>query len=182
MPLNKFLPFFLSLIFSAVFAHADTVAINHFAVRENPFAKNEVAIVATDTSNNILENVNGLFAFSINGFDENLKFEKGTAFYHRKLDKSTFLYVKHVNDSGTHSLLYYLYKGSDSITPIHISWMFLLAIPIVLIVLGYMFKRFIIIAIVIFIAFLYFTHNNGLGVGTFFESIFDGLKALFKHG
>jgi hypothetical protein len=45
-----------------------------------------------------------------------------------------------------------------------------------------MFKRFIIIAIIIFIVFLYFTHHNGLGTGTFFESIFDGLKALFKHG
>ncbi|MGN6637544.1 MAG: hypothetical protein ACTHJ8_01420 [Mucilaginibacter sp.] len=182
MFIKKFVPAFLILIFSAAFARADKIAISHFAVRENPFAKNEIAIVAIDTSNNILENVNGLFAFNINGFDENLKFEKGTAFYHRKLDKSAFLYVKHVDDSGTHSVLYYVYKGTNSLTPIHISWLLLLAIPVVLIILGYMFKRFIIIAIIIFIVFLYFTHHNGLGAGTFFESIFDGLKSLFKHG
>ena len=72
---------------------ADTVTIKHFVVKENPFAKNEIAIVATDTANNILENVNGKFAFTVNGFDEQLRFDKGTAFYRHKLDKSSFLYV-----------------------------------------------------------------------------------------
>jgi len=167
-------------ILSAGFAFADTVTIKHFTVKENPFAKNELAIVAVDTGNNVLENVNGLFAFTVNGFQESLRFDKGTAFYRHKLDKSSFIYVKHVNDSGTHSILYYVYKSDDKLTPIHISWIVLLAIPILLVVLGYLFKKFIIIAIVIFIIFLYFNHHAGLSVPTFFESIIDGLKGMFK--
>lgn len=168
------------IIFSVGFTFADTVTIKHFEVKGNPFAKDEIAIVATDTAHNILENVNGKFTFSVNGFTEQLRFEKGTAFYHHKLDKSSFLYVKHVNDSGTHSLLYYVYKTDDKLVPIHISWTVLLIIPVVLVILSYLFKRFIIFAIIIFCIFLYFNHHAGLGVSTFFESIFDGLKGMFK--
>lgn len=72
------------LTLSAGFAWADTIAINHFVVKENPFAKNEVAIVATDTAGVIQENVNGVFTFTMNGFQEQLTFDKGTAFYRHK--------------------------------------------------------------------------------------------------
>ena len=178
--MKKLLLFICLAVLSSGFALADTVTIKHFEIKENPFAKDEIAIVATDTSNNILENVNGKFTFSVNGFEEQLRFEKGTAFYRHKLDKSSFLYVKHINDSGTHSLLYYIYKTDDKLIPIHISWMVLLIIPVILVVLSYMFKRFIIFAIIIFCIFLYFNHHAGLGIPTFFESIFDGLKGMFK--
>ena len=178
--MKKFLLVAFVTILFAGFAFADTVTIKNFEIKENPFAKDEIAIVATDTAHNILENVNGKFTFSVNGFTEQLRFEKGTAFYRHKLDKSSFLYVKHVNDSGTHSLLYYVYKTDTKLIPIHISCTLLLIIPVVLIVLSYMFKRFIIFAVIIFLIFLYFNHHAGLGIPTFFESIFDGLKGMFK--
>jgi hypothetical protein len=168
------------VIFSVLSAFADSISINHFVVKDNPFAKDEIAIVATDTSNNVLENVSGDFAFTVNGFQENLHFDKGTAFYRHKLDKSSFIYVKHVNDTGTHSLLYYVYVGSDKLIPIHISWIIMIGIPLILIVLAYMFRKFIIVAIIIFVLFLYFNHHSGLGIGTFFESVFDGLKGMFN--
>ena len=178
--MKKLLLIICLLALSAVTAFADTVTIDHFAIKENPFAKDEIAIVAVDTAHNVLEKVNGTFAFTVNGFQEELKFDKGTAFYRHKLDKSSFLYVKHVNDAGTHSILYYVYKSDDKLTPIHISWIVLLAIPLLLVVLGYLFKKFIIIAIIIFCIFLYFNHHAGLSVPTFFESIIDGLRGLFK--
>ncbi|MDB5115809.1 MAG: hypothetical protein JWQ79_1301 [Mucilaginibacter sp.] len=167
------------LVIANNFVFADTVAIKHFLVKENPFAESEVAIVATDSVGNIQEQVDGVFSFTINGFQEAMKFDKGTAFYQHKLDKSSFFYVKHINDSGTHSMLYYIYKQDNKLHPIHISWILLLAIPLGLILLGYLFKRFIIIAIVIFCIFLYFNHHNGLTMPTFFESIIDGLKGMF---
>jgi hypothetical protein len=167
-------------LFICDFAFADTVSIDHFVIKENPFAENEIAVVATDSLNNIRENVSGVFSFTFNGFDEALTFDKGTAFYRHKLDKSTFLYVKHVNDSGTHSMLYYVFKHDSKIDAIHISWILLLIIPIILVLLAYVFKRFIIIAIILFCIFLYFNHHNGLSIPTFFESIIDGLKGLFK--
>lgn len=177
--MKKLLLIISLVVTSVAFAKADTITINHFVIKENPFAKDEIAIVATDTANNILENVNGIFAFTVNGFQESLKFDKGTAFYRHKLDKSSFLYVKHVNDKGTHSMLYYVYKG-DTLTPYHVSWILLLAIPVLLVLLAYAFKRFIVIAIIIFIIFLYFNHHSGLSIPTFFESIIDGLKNLFR--
>lgn len=164
---------------AAAHAFAGEVAINHFVIKENPFAKSEVAIVATDSLGNIQETVNGVFNFTINGFQDTLQFDKGTAFYRHKIERSTFLYARHINESGTHSLLYYIYKHDDKLSPFHISWILLLAVPCALIILAYMFKRFIIIAIIIFCIFMYFNYHSGLSIPTFFESIIDGLKGIF---
>ncbi len=168
----------LVLLATAVYSRADTIAINHFVVKDNPFGQNQLAVVATDSLNTTQEDVNGLFTFTVNGFEQQLTFNKGVAFYNPKLEKSIFLYLRHANDSGTHAMLYYIYKHDDKLSPFHISWGWLLAIPLGLILLGYLFKRFIIIAAVIFIIFLYFNHHNGLSVPTFFESIIDGLKNM----
>jgi hypothetical protein len=162
------------------FSYADTVtvAINHFVIKENPFAKDEVAIIATDSLGAIRENVNGMFNFSVNGLDDTLSFDRGTAFYRHKVQKSTFLYVRHQNDNGTHSMLYYVYRTDEKLMPIHIAWVWLLAIPCALFLLAYMFKRFIILAILIFAVFVFFNYHSGLTLPTFFESIIDGLKHL----
>src|ERR1700761_4117032 len=91
-----------------VFADTVTVAINHFVIKENPFARDEVAIIATDSLGNIRENVSGTFNFTVNGFDDTMHFDRGTAFYRHKIDRSMFLYARHQNDAGTHSMLYYV--------------------------------------------------------------------------
>jgi hypothetical protein len=176
--MKKLIIFFCLMITACNFAFAGSIVINNFEVRENPYAQNEVSVVATDTSHNVLQNVNGQFVFTINGFEDSLKFTNGVAFYKHTIDRSTFLYARHVNDSGTHSMLYYIYKGENKLTPVHISWLVLIAIPLALILLGYMFKRFIIIAIIIFCIFLYFNYHNNLSIPTFFQSIVDGLKSL----
>lgn len=167
----------LLLCISSVYA--DKMAIKNFVLKDNPFGTNEVAIVAVDTAGIPQEKINGEFLFTINGFQETLKFENGTAFYHHKLTKSSFIFAKHENESGTHSTLFYVYKSDSKLTPIHISGVVLIAIPVILILLGYMFKRFIIIAAVIFCIFIYFNHSNGLGIPTFFETVIDGLKHIF---
>lgn len=157
---------------------AGPIAINHFVIKENPFAKDEVALLATDSLGNVQENINGMFNFTINGFQDTLQFQKGTAFYRHKIVRSTFLYARHQNETGTHSILYYVYRTDDKLMPLHISWIWLLAVPCGLFLLAYMFKKFIIIAIIIFCIFMYFNYHNGLSIPTFFESIIDGLKSL----
>lgn len=178
--MKKLVLLFCLIAAAQSFVYADTIAINHFVVKENPFGVDQVAIVATDSAGVTQENVNGLFTFVMNGFDYQLKFEKGVAFYRQKIDRSTFLYAKHVNDSGTHGILYYIYKHDSKLSPVHISIMLLIAIPALLILLAYMFKRFIIIAVVIFLIFLYFNYHNGLSIHTFFESTIDSLKGMFS--
>jgi hypothetical protein len=176
--MKKLLLIFCFLV-SAGLVFGDTIAINHFVVKENEFANSEVAIIATDTAGNIRENVNGTFAFTLNGFQDTLKFVNGVAFYKHKIDRSTIFYVRHQNETGTHSLLYYIFKHADKLRPIHISWVWLLVIPCALVLFGYMFKRFIIIAVIIFAIFMFFNYHNGLSISTFFESIIDGLKNIF---
>jgi len=177
--MKKILLVVLLLISAKSALFADTVSINRFVVKENPFAESEVAIVAVDTLDNIREDVDGIFSFTINGFQEEMKFEKGTAFYHHKLDKSAFFYVKHVNDNGTHAKLYYIYKQDGKLRPIGVSWWLMLGIPLALVLLGYIFKRFIAIILIVFCIFLFFNYQNGLSISTFFESIVNGLRGLF---
>jgi hypothetical protein len=179
--MKKIFLFFCLTLMSSVFTFADTVtvALNHFVVKENPFAADEVAIVATDTAGNIRENVSGVFNFTLNGFQEELNFDKGTAFYRHKIEHSTFIYAKHQDDNGTHGILYYIYKHDNKLSPVHVSWVLLLAIPCALILLAYMFKRFIIVAIIIFAIFVYFNYHHGLSIPMFFESVIDGLKNIF---
>lgn len=160
-------------------SQADNIAIKNFEVKDNPFGNNQIAVVAIDSLKNTDDKINGLFIFTINGFEQQLTFDKGVAFYSPKIDKSIFLYVRHVNESGSHGNLYYVFKHDDKLSPVHISWLILLGIPLFLILLAYMFKRFIIIAAIIFIIFFYFNHHNGLSISTFFESILDGLRNLF---
>jgi len=71
-------------LFTGGFVFADTISVNHFVVKENPFAQKEIAIVATDSLNNIREDVNGSFSFTLNGFQQEMVFDKGTAFYRIK--------------------------------------------------------------------------------------------------
>jgi hypothetical protein len=169
----------LAVVLGTLSAFADPVLIKNFTIKENPFAKDELAVVATDTAGVIQEGVNGTFKFSINGFDEDLDFKNGTAFYRRKLDKSSFIYIKHTNDAGSNSTLYYVYRQQNKLSPIRISWIILIAIPCILILLGYMFRKFIIIAVLLFCVFLYFNHSSGLSIPTFFETVIDGIKHIF---
>lgn len=163
--------------FAATFK-GDNIVLNQFIVKENPFAQNEIAIVAVDSLKNTMSDLNGQYLFTINGFDDTLKFNKGVAFYSHKIDRSSFIYARHENEKGTHSMLYYIYV-SDKLVPVHISWVVLIAIPVVLVLLGYMFRKFIIVAIIIFLVFIYFNYHAGLSVGTFFQSVIDGLRSLF---
>ncbi len=180
--MKKLILLFCLIISASTFTFADTstVRIKHFNITENPYEQNQVSLIATDSLNNTQDNVNGDFVFTINGFEDTLKFTSGVAFYKHKIDRSTFLYARHVDENGgpTLSSLYYVYKSESKLVPIHISWMWLLIIPLALVLLAYMFKRFIIIAIVIFCIFVYFNYHNNLSIPIFFQSIFDGLKRL----
>ncbi len=110
--MKKILLIFCPVIIHASFAFADNIAINHFVIKENPFAKDEVAIVATDSLGNIQENVNGVFNFTLNGFQDTLKFDKGTAFYRHKIEHSTPpFYMPNTKMTAVHTPFYITYTG-----------------------------------------------------------------------
>lgn len=167
------------LICTKVFAQTTDTTINNFILKENLLKNNKVAVIATNEAEKPLESVNGTYNFSINGFQQDLIFHDGIAIAPQQISKSTFIYLKHLNDKGTHAKLYYVIKKEDNLNPIKISWIILIVIPLIIIGITIIFKRFIIIAIVLFIVLFFFNQNQGLHFSTFFESIYDGLKMLF---
>jgi uncharacterized membrane protein YdbT with pleckstrin-like domain len=114
----------------------------------------------------------------VSGFTQALTFNDGVAVLPLPIDKSTFVYIKHENDLGTHSKLLYVYKSEDGLNPFTISRFFLILIPLIIIFLVFAFKRFIYIGIILLLVFGYFSYSNGLNVATFFDTTIDYLKSL----
>src|ERR1700749_3962781 len=101
------------LIVTSCFAFADSITIKGFDIKDNPYGQDQISIVAVDSLHNTMQNVNGAFVFTLNGLKDTLKFNDGVAFYKHKIDRSPFIYARHVNESGTHSSLYYVYKSES---------------------------------------------------------------------
>ena len=157
---------------------AQNADINNFLIKENLLKNSKLAIIAADSLEKPLEKINGTYTFSVSGFTQILNFNDGVAIVPLQIDKSTFVYIKHQNDQGTHSKLIYVYKKDGDLNPFTISRIFLIIIPIIIIILVFAFKKFIYIGIILLIAFMYFNLSNGLDVSTFFETTFDYLRNL----
>ncbi|WP_231465303.1 MULTISPECIES: hypothetical protein [unclassified Pedobacter] len=168
----------LFLCLASIFGFAQTSAINNFLVKENLLKNNKLAIIAADSLNNPNEDINGIYTFSVSGFTQSLKFNDGIAVLPLPIERSTFVYLKHKNDTGTHSKLVYVYKKDGDLTPYPINSLWLFLIPILLVIIAFAFRKLIIFAVIIFLVFVYFNHSSGLNLATFFESIFDALKNL----
>ncbi|WP_316810973.1 hypothetical protein [Pedobacter heparinus] len=168
----------LFLIFSgSIFAQK--AAINNFIVKESLLKNSKLAIIAADSLDNPIEQINGKYTFTISGFTQPVNFNDGVAILPLQLERSAFVYVKHQNDSGTHSKLLYVYKKDGSLNPYTINSMWLVIFPALIVFLAFAFRKFIIVAVVILVIFIYFNHSNGLDLSTFFETIFDGLRGMF---
>ncbi|RZK79374.1 MAG: hypothetical protein EOO92_09430 [Pedobacter sp.] len=169
---------FFCLLVSSSTALAQATGINNFIVKENLLKNSKIAIIAADSLENPIEAINGNYTFSVSGFTQELKFNEGVAVLPLPIDKSTFVYIKHENDGGTHSKLLYVYKKDGDLNPITISRVFFIIIPLVIILLAFAFKKFIYMAVVLFLIFFFFSYSNGLNISTYFETIFDYLKNL----
>lgn len=155
------------------------LSIDNFIIKENLLKNDKIAIIACNDTDKPLENIRGTFQFSINGFKQELKFNDGVAIAPQQIDKSTFIYLRHENETGTHSKLYYVIKKDANLKPIKISWLILILLPLGIVVLATMFRKFIIIAAVLLIVIFFFNSSNGLSLPTFFETVIDGLKGMF---
>ena len=172
------------IILFLMFASLGSVAqidqnINFFTVKENLLKGQKLAIIATDSLELPNETINGVYHFSVNGFKQELKFNDGVAVCPLQIEKSAFVYIKHVNEQKNPSNLYYVYQKNQDLNPIKINWYLLLIIPAGLVLIGYIFRRMIGIVIFILTILFYFYYSKGLSMPTFFESVFDGIRNIF---
>lgn len=170
--------YLIIFLFCNVASFAQNSNINNFIVKESLLKNSKLAIIAADSLNQPLESINGLYTFSVSGFSQEIIFANGVAVLPLKISKSTFVYLKHENDNGTHSKLLYVFKKDGNLNPFTISRIFLIIIPLIIIILAFAFKKFIYIAVILLLVFMYFNHSNGLNISTFFETMIDYLKNL----
>lgn len=175
----KFTALLFCLFLVSSISSAQSLFINNFQVKEHLLKNGKLALIATDSVDHPLEHINGIFIFGINGFRQELKFNDGIAVAPQPIEKSAFVYLKHENESGTHSKLYYVIKKGEDLNPIKINWMFLLFIPIAIIAIAALFRKFLIFAVVLLVIIFFFNSSKGLAIPTFFETIIDGLKSAF---
>ncbi len=62
----KKLTLLFCLIITSCFAFADTVSINNFEIKDDPYGQDQISVVATDSLHNTLQNVNSGFVFTMN--------------------------------------------------------------------------------------------------------------------
>jgi len=167
------------LLLCAAPGFAQTAEINNFIVKESLLKNSKLAIIATDSLENPLEKINGVYTFTVSGFTQEVKFNDGVAILPLQLERSAFVYIKHQNDKGTHSKLLYVHKKDGTLNPYAINSFWLILFPVIVILLAFLFRKFIIAAVIILLIFIYFNHSSGMNLSTFFETIFDGLKNLF---
>lgn len=171
--------FFLLLLLPCLgFSQSNVSGIDNFIVKEGLLKNSKLAIIAADSLERPLETINGTYTFSVSGFSQQLTFNDGVAILPLTIAKSTFAYLKHENDKGTHSKLLYIYKKNADLKPIEISQIFFIIIPLLILILSFAFKKFIYLAVIGVIAFFFFSSSNGLNISTYFETIFDYLKNL----
>ncbi len=170
---------FLTLLMLGTSAYSQKTDINNFIVKESLLKNSKLAIIAADSLDRPNEAINGTYTFTISGFSQTLSFHDGVAVVPLQLEKSSFVYIRHQNDQGTHSKLLYVYKKEGSLSPYPLSSKWLIFFPLIVIFLIFAFRRFIIIGVILLLVFIYFNHSNGLSLGTFFDTIFDSLRQLF---
>lgn len=168
--------FFCLLLFPLLGWTAENSGIRNFIVKEHLLKNSKLAIIACDSAGQPLENFNGSHEFALNGFKETLEFHKGIAVSAQVISKSTFLFIKHHNGSKSLGKLYFVSMGEDGLNLIKINGLYVLLVPVVLILLGMFFRRFIWLIVILLIIYLYFNYQNGMGLQSFFESIVHGIR------
>lgn len=167
----------LAMIPGQLFAQ-ESGRIENFVLMENLIRNDKLAIIATDTDDIPNESVSGTYQFIINGFKQELAFNEGVAITPQAIDKSTFVFVKHQNQNGSVGKLYFLYKSDQGFKPIHINWIYLILIPAVVLLFGYMFKRLLIWAVIVLIILFIFNYQKGLDLTNIFETIVHGIRGF----
>ncbi|WP_437921740.1 hypothetical protein [Sphingobacterium sp. LRF_L2] len=177
--INRLFQITVCLLLTYLTTDAQPQRIDNFIVEENLTKNGKLAIIAVDSAEKPLENINGTFVFNLNGFQQDLAFHDGIAVVKHPLESSTFVFFKHKNQEKSVGKLYYVHKSAQSLKPFKIYGALLLIIPGAILLIAYLFKRFLTTFVVLAVLYAYFHYTKGLDLSKIFESILFGLKGLF---
>lgn len=166
------------VLFPAIVAWAQPLRIDEFAVKESLLQNGKLAVIAMDTAEQPLEKINGTFFFSLNGLQQELRFHDGVAVIKQPLESSTFIFFKHKNQENTISKLYYIHKKNNELKPYKINGMLLFLIPITILLIAYMFRRFVTAFVLIGLVYAYFHFSKGLNFPNLIQSVLNTLTNL----
>src|SRR5690606_33142761 len=116
--------------------------------------------------------------FVINGFKQELRFHEGVAITPNPIETSAFVFIKHRNQQGSHGRLYYVLKGDQGLNPIAINWYFLILIPAIILLIAYLFKLIMVLAVVVLVGLFIYNYSKGLDLENIFETVSHGIKSL----
>ncbi|QEC52833.1 hypothetical protein EDD80_10528 [Anseongella ginsenosidimutans] len=169
--------FLISLFSGSISVSAGDIP--DFAVREQE--GETIKLVALDASGNSLQDLSGVFPFSVNGFETDIRFKDGQASFPQEVAAATFLYLKHEGGTGSTAHLYYVYRGlSGGFSVIHIPLALLVVVPLALILLGMFFRRLIILMLLLLGAFFYFNSSKGLSLDSFLDAAREWIGGLLQ--
>lgn len=157
---------------------AQESSIQDFEVRENLLKNDKLAIIAVDGEGAPQEQVNGTYQFVINGFQQELQFHDGVGIAPQAIESSVFVFLKHRNQNGSTGKLFYVVKNEQGLRPIYIHWYYLIIIPLVVLLIAYLFKRLLVLALLLLVGLFIYNYSKGLNLENFFDTIVHGLKGL----
>lgn len=168
------------LICLTVFSLNTTVAqdIRNFEIKEYITGDGTLAILALDSLKQADSKPDGTFRFIINGFENDLDFRNGVALFPQTLSTSTFVFLKHNPDGQEIGKYYYIIKKGKNLKTIELNGITLLLVPLFILFIAYIFKRFLLVFVLLGMVFLYFYFSQGLDLGPFMDNIFFSLKKL----
>ncbi len=134
----------------------------------------ELEIHALTKEGKIDVDIEGNYKFVINGYIEKLDFKNGKAILPGKIVENSILFIKHEQKADTIQHLFY--SISDWVIPIPF-WI-LWVIPLLIIVIVFIVKRFIYLFLILLV--LMFFIGQGLNLRDYFSIILDSIKGLFS--
>lgn len=156
----------------------DMMVIHDFDVREHMLKNGKLAIVALDTAGIPQERVDGSYQFVVNGFQQSIRFNEGIGVAAQPIESSTFVFVKHKNHTGSVGKLFYVSKKENDLKIYPVNWYYLILIPLVILIIAYLFKRLLILALIVLAGWFIFNYNKGLDFGNLLDTIVHGIRGI----
>lgn len=170
---------FILILLVPVLSYGQSIAISDFVVRENLSQNGKLAVIAIDTTGKADDSVWGTFSFTVNGFQQALRFSDGVGVLQLPIESSTFVFFKHKNKDHDLGRLYFIRKTDKGLSPYKLSGLLLILIPAIVLFIAYVFKRFLLVFVILAVIYVYFNVSKGLSVGKLLESFFHSLKDFF---